>query len=151
MTYSPLFGSFWYPKAGGHPVAKILMIEDEEMIVALYKRVLTAHDLYFTDSAVMAAKIFDDEYQRGKPFDMVISDYDLTSMTGLDVAVMVRATDPKVPVIVCSGRYDKEIASKALEHDPPVVLDAILMKPFSPIALRNKIAEILASSNPPQS
>jgi CheY-like chemotaxis protein len=132
-------------------MAKILMVEDEEMSVALYKRTLSTHDLYFTDSAVMAAKIFDEEHLRGTPFDMLITDYDLARMTGLDVAAMVRATDPKVPIIVCSGRHDKEIASKALEHTPPVVLDAIFMKPFSPIALRNKIADILASSNPSQS
>ncbi|MFB6091971.1 MAG: PAS domain S-box protein [Haloquadratum sp.] len=47
-------------------------------------------------------------------FDCVVSDYDLSGMTGLDLLDRVREREPDVPFILYTGKGSEEVASEAI-------------------------------------
>ena len=63
---------------------------------------------------------------RAHPVEMVLTDLDMPGLTGWDVARLVNATHPHVPVILVTGNADAEMPERS--GSPRV--EAILRKPF---------------------
>ena len=53
-----------------------------------------------------------DEF-RGVPFDLVVTDYNMPGMSGLDLARTLREICPDLPVILISGRINDELQRQA--------------------------------------
>jgi len=68
-------------------------------------------------------------------FDMVLTDWNMPGLTGLDVLKQIRAQDPKVPVIMVTTEAEK---SRVLEAIQAGVTD-YLVKPFTADTLREKL------------
>lgn len=63
---------------------------------------------------------------RQQPLDLVVTDLDMRGLTGWDVARLIKATDPQLPVVLVTGGT----GSVAPDRRTPAPVDAILWKPF---------------------
>ncbi len=96
------------PVAGKH----VLFVDDEETIVFLMKRLLERQGFRvsgYTDprQAVVAARANPDQ------FDLVVTDYNMPNMSGLDLASALREIRADLPVVMTSGYIPEELREKA--------------------------------------
>ena len=80
--------------------AAILCIDDEEPALAL-RRVLLENAGYRVFTALTGKQGI--ELFRHQPIEVVILDYWMADMDGLDVAEQLKALSPKTPIIMLSG------------------------------------------------
>ena len=68
-------------------------------------------------------------------FDMVLTDWNMPGLNGLEVLQQIRAQDPKIPVIMVTTEAEK---SRVLQAIQAGVTD-YLVKPFTADTLREKL------------
>jgi CheY-like chemotaxis protein len=80
--------------------AAILCIDDEEPALVLRRLVLekAGYRVFTALTGRQGIEIF-----RFQPIDVVILDYWMADMDGLDVAAELKALSPKIPIIILSG------------------------------------------------
>jgi CheY-like chemotaxis protein len=91
---------------------RLLYVDDDESLVFLVTRLLSRRGYKvsgFTDQAeaLAALRAAPDEY------DLVLTDYNMPGMSGLDVAREVRAIRASLPVAVASGFIDETLRAEA--------------------------------------
>jgi two-component system, response regulator, stage 0 sporulation protein F len=103
----------------------ILLVEDERDILIVLRRILrdltTEHDIVAVPDAPSALAALDKQ-----PFALVITDYVMPEMSGLELARAVRARSPKTAIIMVTAYATPEIERNA--HAAGV--EAVLRKPF---------------------
>lgn len=90
----------------------ILYVDDDEMLVVLFKRLLERRGYRVnaqTNQGDALAALRNDP----TAFDLVVTDYNMPGMSGLDVAREVRAVRADLPVAVASGFVDENLQAKA--------------------------------------
>ena len=94
------------PARGGKEC--ILFVDDEDIIVELNNERLTqlGYEVVATTSSLEALQIFKNEPRK---FDLVITDYTMPDMTGLDLAKKLLKVRKDIPIILCTG-YNKDIS-----------------------------------------
>ncbi|HLI83679.1 MAG TPA: response regulator [Bryobacteraceae bacterium] len=119
--------------------APILLVEDELACSATLRIAFEAAgvpSLEHTATAEQALAIL-----RERPVSVLITDIDLPSMNGLELIQKLRA-EPRfraLPIIVTSAAADPTTRERALE----LGATAFFGKPYSPIAIRQKIEELM--------
>jgi CheY-like chemotaxis protein len=111
--------------------AAILCIDDEEPALVL-RRVLLENAGYRVFTALTGKQGI--EVFRYQPIDVVILDYWMADMDGLDVAVQLKTLSPKTPIIMLSGYtsiLDESLGKVDLwlrkgEGDPEQLLSAVM-------------------------
>jgi len=108
---------------------RVLLVDDEHMVARFMHELLQGWGLQVTalTSAVEARQAF----TRGpQDYDLLLTDYTMPRMTGLDLARALRAIRPALPVILYSGYTDvipeSELGDAAVE---------LVQKPIDPDAL----------------
>lgn len=94
---------------------KILYIEDNEGLIELIRQTLdlnTDHFFYALDGA-SGLRILENNIAN---IDIVLTDYSMPVMTGLDVLHKIMDMDNAPPVIMVTGAGDEQIAVDALKH-----------------------------------
>ena len=76
-----------------------------------------------------------------QPLDLILSDYNMPEMDGLDLLRAVRgsAAVRKLPFILLTGRGDRELVVKAAQAG----VNNYLIKPFTSAILRQKIEQVM--------
>jgi two-component system chemotaxis response regulator CheY len=79
----------------------------------------------------------------GKPYQLVISDYNMPKLDGLGLLRAIRAHPPiqKTAFIMLTGRADKELVSRAVQFG----VNNYLVKPFTVQTLKEKIEAIFGA------
>ncbi len=123
-----------------HPVrtavpqgAHILYVDDDEMIAFLMERLLQREGYrvtVFTHAARALAAVRD----HAEPFDLVITDYNMPGMSGLEFARAVRELHPDSPVAITSGYISEELRAQA----PAAGVSELIYKP-------NTVEELFAA------
>jgi two-component system, chemotaxis family, chemotaxis protein CheY len=72
-------------------------------------------------------------------FDLVLTEWNMASKTGLEVIQAIRASGAQVPIIMITAEAEK---SRVIEAIRAGVTD-YLIKPFTPEMLREKIGRVL--------
>lgn len=113
---------------------RILLVDDEEMIAGMAARMLRRLGYEVTAQTDARAAL---ECFRANPqaFDLILSDYTMPGMTGIDLAEAVLRDRPGMPIIVCTGHSEaltKEIARAAGVSD-------LALKPLA----RRELAEMV--------
>jgi CheY-like chemotaxis protein/anti-sigma regulatory factor (Ser/Thr protein kinase) len=105
---SPMAGAAAVDGAGKH----VLYVDDEEAIIFLMKRLLERQGFRvsgFTNprEALAAAQANPDQ------FDLVVTDFNMPSMSGLAVASALREIRSDLPVVLASGYITEDLRQKA--------------------------------------
>lgn len=83
----------------------ILFVDDHEVLARLSCEILQMHGYraeYAYDAEAALAKFASDK------FDMLVTDYRMEGMNGLELARLVRQTAPELPVIIVTGYPQEE-------------------------------------------
>jgi signal transduction histidine kinase/CheY-like chemotaxis protein len=109
------------PDPGQGP--RLLHIDDDPMPLFMYKRFFARHGYRVTTCADPKAAI---EALRADPaaFDVVLTDYIMPGLSGLDVARAVRGIRADLPVAVLSGLIDATLR----EHSAEIGVSALISK-----------------------
>jgi CheY-like chemotaxis protein len=123
-------------------VAHILLIEDEEMLRALYCEVLEiyGHSVTAAANGEEAIALFNDS------IELVITDMNMPRKSGLQTAAALRRRAPNVPIIAMSGHpgQSEELTRFATERGA----NRFLFKPFTPQVLCDAVTDVLAQTSP---
>lgn len=120
--------------------ATIMIIDDEEMIVDML-RIMLRQMRYTTrtfTSSVEAVSFFS---ENPHAVDMIITDYAMPAMTGLELVDACLAIRKDIPIIICTGFSDHLDADIAREHG----VNDLIHKPIDRAYLRTSIGELLSA------
>lgn len=95
------------------PAPHVLYLDDDDTLVFLVRRLLERRGYRVTgmlsqDEAIQAVR------DNPSGFDLLLTDYNMPGMSGLDVARAVLAINPALPVAVASGYITDELQADAL-------------------------------------
>jgi PAS domain S-box-containing protein len=118
----------------------VLLIEDEESLARVGERRLVSlgyHATVQTDS-LQALETF---WARSKDFDIVVTDYSMPRMSGLDLARAIRTVRSDIPIVLVTGLME-ELPPEQLQ---PSGIRRVLKKPITAHELGSAIHEVLAA------
>ena len=124
---------------------KILVVEDNDQSARLIMMVLKdmgAQEVVFAkDGAEAWDKI--EAVKKSGAFNLVISDWNMPNLTGIQLLDRLRKTGSHVPFIMITGRGTVDSATRAVDSGVTVYIP----KPFTPDQLSSKIANVLESAS----
>ena len=99
------------PATGGQ---HILYVDDDESLLFLVRRLMERRGMRISTFSDQNAAL---DALRADPaaFDLVVTDYNMPGMSGLDVARQVRTIRADLPVVVASGFIDETLRSQSEE------------------------------------
>ncbi|PKL15836.1 MAG: hypothetical protein CVV49_19365, partial [Spirochaetae bacterium HGW-Spirochaetae-5] len=84
---------------------RILLVDDEKNVLEAYKRNLSDEfDLEVADSGAAALELF----SKDKPFHVIVSDFKMPKMNGVELLEKVRNISPETIQIMLTGQADME-------------------------------------------
>ncbi|WP_347987165.1 SpoIIE family protein phosphatase [Methylomonas sp. AM2-LC] len=112
---------------------KILFVDDEENILSMFRRTLgREYDLYTCKSAAEALALIEDH----SDFAVIVSDYSMPSINGMDFLMQSRHLTPDTVFIMLTGNMELDIAIKTINE---INIFRYLPKPFPTDELRKVI------------
>jgi PAS domain S-box-containing protein len=119
---------------------RIMFIDDEETIAELGRRILESLDYQVTVLTDPVAAM--DTFRRQpQDFDLVVTDFTMPKMTGLELAEDMMKIRPDIPIILCTGFSENLSRKKVLKMG----VAEYLVKPITPSVLSNVIRSILTA------
>lgn len=120
--------------------AKILVVDDEEIVCLSCERVLTeeGYEVFTTLSSQEAQQLISEE-----PFDLAIVDLKMPGLDGMELLKLIKRDHPHIPVIMITGFSTVESAVEAMKAG---AFD-YLPKPFTPDQLTLVVKKALDSRN----
>lgn len=115
---------------------RILLVEDEPKVSALVKRGLTA-ERYAVDVSGDGREGL--EYTEAYPYDLILLDLMLPSLSGVEVLHRIRRTNQFVPILVLTARDSIDDKVKLFEQGA----DDYLTKPFAFAELLVRVKALL--------
>jgi CheY-like chemotaxis protein len=130
-------------------VKTILVLEDEPSLMILLRRVLGRYG-YATLEAANAEEAIEQFSHSGQRIDLLMADVSLPGMSGVQLALLLRAEHPGLSVILTSGYppnswsvrnalFLKRLGTEGV---------SILLKPFIPRTLVQTITDLIEGSAP---
>jgi two-component system, chemotaxis family, chemotaxis protein CheY len=114
---------------------RILVVDDSKVMrKAIHRWLSTFGDYTITEASdgSQAIALF-----RPGAFDLVLTDWNMPGMTGLDVVREIRLQDPKIPIIMSTSVAEEEHVIEAIQAGA----SDYLVKPMNPDALQNKVVK----------
>ena len=113
----------------------ILLVDDDAAVRRLCRIILeqAGHNVIEADSAESAQEL---RATCSESIDLLVTDYHMQGLTGLQLAVSLRSSKPNLGVLLISGGAIRE---------PVPMSIGFLAKPFSPSQLTQAVSKALAS------
>jgi len=126
---------------------RVLLVDDEPNILSALRRSLAAIDTRDLDGEALLFETFTSpeaaiRRSEEQDFDLVISDYRMPSMNGVEFLARVMECQPSVPRMIISGYADRDAIIAAVNE---VHLARFIEKPWDDQNLRNAVVSILGS------
>ncbi len=112
--------------------ARILVVDDEEAIGRVMRRVLFGYEV----TAVTSGRDALERVQRGEPFDAVICDVNMPEMDGIEFAARLALIAPELANNILFVTGDQDAARKLSGRH-------VLTIPFETHALRSRLEELV--------
>src|SRR5215469_12338825 len=122
----------------------ILLVDDEPFAQKLASTALKqigVKNVVVAKGGHEALKILAEPHQK---FDLIISDWNMPEMTGLNLLKKVRETWPDMPFVMLTGKTTGDFVLAAKENG----VNGYIAKPFAPAQLTAKIAAVLRIKMP---
>jgi CheY-like chemotaxis protein len=124
---------------------RVLVVDDDATTRTLVCRTLQRMKVIATFEADSGEQALEALASDGREVDLVISDWTMPGMTGLDLFRQLRADKPELMFLMLTGRADHESLAIARQAGVP----AFAIKPISAQELRAKIDALLGASKAP--
>lgn len=122
-------------KVPGFERLRVLLVEDDafalRLAMAVLKQLGVTRIVAVKDGQAAMDQLAADETQ----FDLIISDWNMPNVTGLDLLKHVRRTWENMPFLMLTGNANEDFVRAAQANK----VDAYIIKPFSPAQLKQKI------------
>jgi two-component system OmpR family response regulator len=115
---------------------RVLLVEDDELMVHLITRYLDAHGFEVTSCTTGPEGL---SRARSGDFAVVLLDVQLPGMSGVDVLKRLRREGSRVPVLIVSSDADKQHIAASLDEGA----DDYVPKPVDPAELPARIRAVL--------
>jgi CheY-like chemotaxis protein len=118
-----------------------LVVEDDPVMLGLIVSLLNSVGIEKVTTAkdgILAWQLFED----GGQFDLVICDWMMPAMDGLEVLKNIRAGRSAIPFILVTARNTEAAVRRAVDCG----ITAYVAKPFEPEQLRSEVVAILSES-----
>lgn len=122
----------------------ILVIDDEELTQELLRHMLRELDLGEIDIHASCSKALQRFKKDPEYFAMIISDWEVPGMNGLEFLKEIRSQNQELPFLMVTGNASKDYVVRAAQAG---VTD-FLAKPFTAGSLLKKVQKLLPSSKP---
>ena len=124
---------------------RVLLVDDEPNILSALRRSLSAIDARLLDGEALLFETFTSPEAAiartdEQDFDLVISDYRMPSMNGVEFLSRVMEMQPSAPRVIISGYADREAIIAAVNT---VRLTRFIEKPWDDQVLRQAVVSIL--------
>lgn len=133
---------------------RALVVDDQETSLAILRAILESWhcQVCTANSGEVGLQLFLQAQARSEPFDLLILDWRMPGMSGLDTARAINdavrhSTTSRPPTIIMVTAYGRDDLLKELGD---LVVDAILTKPVTPSNLLDTVVQF-QSGNPVQS
>jgi CheY-like chemotaxis protein len=123
----------------GRPRPRIFIVDDEPILLELARHILSDlnYDMQTFTNPEVALQSF---AALNKPLELLITDFAMHEMDGLDLIRECRRRNPKQRVLLVSGTVDESIFA-GTDTKP----DRFLAKPYQPAALIKAVQELLGN------
>ncbi len=122
---------------------RIVLVDDDSSIRRTTQQILETLgyqvDAYSNGPEALRAILRDP-----RPISLLMTDYDMPGLTGYELAQLVRAERPGIPILMSSGWTEESIMSGVNPSSRP----PFMQKPYSLKSLAHKIREVLDASTP---
>ena len=123
---------------------KTLVVDDQDTSLEILSRILNAwsFDVSLANSGSEALRKIREVKRIGQPFDLILLDWKMPEINGLDLAYQLREeySDSLLhPLVIMVTAFQKEMILQTAEDLP---VDAILEKPITPSRLHDVTAEL---------
>jgi two-component system probable response regulator PhcQ len=128
---------------------RVLLVDDEPNILSALRRSLAAIDVRQLDGEALRFEMFttpEAAIERGEEqeFDLVISDYRMPSMNGVEFLLCMMKIQPAAPRMIISAFADRDVIIAAVNK---VHLIRFIEKPWNDHDLREAVVSILGNGN----
>ena len=118
---------------------KILVVEDQDDVRKMIKDMLENMGVAKVFEAKDGQQAFEFIDAAFDFVDLIICDWNMPELTGVELLRQIRATDEKVPFLMVTGRMDMDSVVEAKNSG----VTAYIAKPFSAVQLEAKIRVVL--------
>jgi two-component system probable response regulator PhcQ len=128
---------------------RVLLVDDEPNILSALRRSLAAIDVRQLDGEALRFETFTTpeaaiERSEEQEFDLVISDYRMPSMNGVEFLLRMMKIQPDAPRMIISAYADRDVIISAVNK---VHLIRFIEKPWNDGELREAVVSILGNGN----
>ena len=126
----------WLQKGMERARARILVIDDDELIRSIFKETLEqeGHIVVTADNAAKGLM-----YVTQREFDLVFLDLKLPGTDGADILREMKGAKDKLPVIIITGYPNSEMMERAMKQGPI----SVMIKPFNDSDIINAVNNFL--------
>jgi two-component system, chemotaxis family, chemotaxis protein CheY len=117
----------------------VMVVDDDEMMRTLLRRMLARMKITSLIEARGGVQALQQLEQAAPPCDLIISDWTMPGMTGIELFDRVHALKPHMPFLLLTGRADAESMIAAKRAGVP----AYIVKPISPDDLKAQVSHLL--------
>jgi len=118
----------------------VLVVDDDRLILELVKQILE-HEGIVAHCAASGEEAL--EQMRNRTFSLMITDYNMPGLNGLELARKGLKLAPLMPIIMDTGENSPQITSLAKE----IGISRVLAKPFRPGELINSIRDVMGAQS----
>jgi two-component system sensor histidine kinase/response regulator len=132
------------------PGMRVLVVDDHDIALQVAAQLLGAWNMEVAtaSSGPPALALYDDARTAGRPFDLVLLDWRMPGMDGIEVAQRLLATDGAgsgTPIVIASAAMD----DKLLDAADRVGIERVIAKPYTASTLQVAMAEALTRDATP--